>query len=125
MENHQPPRKTLGDYATQQGPWRNANTALSSNKALEMKPAFLNLITANQFMGLEHEDPYSHLNTFFELCDLMGVKEDENEGVYIRLFPFSLGGRAKVWLQTLVGHESTSWKDIEGRFIGKFFPPSR
>jgi len=50
MEN-QPLRRTLGDYATQQGLWRCTNVAASSkNKVVEMKPAFLNLISAR------HED---------------------------------------------------------------------
>jgi len=46
-----PPRRTLGDYAMR-------------TRALEMKPAFLSLISTHQFTAMDHEDPYTHLSTF-------------------------------------------------------------
>lgn len=44
----------------------------------------------NEFFGLDNEDPYNHLTTFYELIGIMGM-DDKNEYVtYLRLFPFSL-----------------------------------
>jgi len=54
-----------------------------------MKPTILSLITFNQFTCL---DSYNHLSTFYELCETMGISEDE-EATYLRLFPFSLIGK--------------------------------
>ena len=60
-----------------------------------MKPAFLSLISSHQFTGMDNEDPYTHLSTFYELIGTMGFQEGDLEHVYMRLFPFSLAGKAK------------------------------
>jgi len=121
-------RRTLGDYATQQGP-RNLSSIVmppfTNNRAVEMKPAFLSLISSNQFVGLDHEDPYTHLSTFYELCSTMGVSTEEEEAVYLRLFPFSLTGKAKTWLQSHPNQSLTDWSDVESKFLARFFPLSR
>jgi len=65
-----------------------------------MNPIILSLISSNQFAGLDNEDPYNHLATFYELCGTMGIVEENEEVAYLRLFPFSLSGKAKTWLQS-------------------------
>jgi len=44
---------------------------------------------------MEHEDPYSHLDTFYELVGIMSFQSADIETVYMRLFPFSLAGKAE------------------------------
>nr|KYP63753.1 hypothetical protein KK1_018335 [Cajanus cajan] len=90
-----------------------------------MKPALLSLITANQFAGMDHEDPYTHLSTFYEIIGTMGVPGEDEEAVYLRLFPFSLTGKAKTWLQAHPNQSLTRWEDVERKFLARFFPPSR
>jgi len=48
---------------------------------------------------MDHEDPYTHLSTFYELTGTMGFGDAEIDAVYLRLFPFSLAGKAKDWLK--------------------------
>jgi len=60
-----------------------------------MKPAFLNLINTHQFTGMHHEDPYTHLSTFYELVGTMGFQSSDIENFYLCLFPFLMAGRAK------------------------------
>jgi len=60
-----------------------------------MKPTFLNLISSHQVTGMENEDPYTQLSTFYELVGTMGFEEGDIETVYLRLFPFSLVDKAK------------------------------
>jgi len=45
---------------------------------------------------MEHEDPYSHLDSFYELVGTMDFQSADIEIVYMRLFPFSLTGKAKL-----------------------------
>ncbi|ESW13159.1 hypothetical protein PHAVU_008G172600 [Phaseolus vulgaris] len=49
---------------------------------------------------MDEEDPYTHLSTFYELVGTMVFEEDDIESVYLRLFPFSLVGKAKEWLKS-------------------------
>jgi len=44
---------------------------------------------------MNHEDPYTHLSTFYELVGTMGFEEKDLESMYLRLFPFSLPGKVK------------------------------
>jgi len=95
-EEAPPPRRTLGDYAIHQGPIHFSSIVIpTTNKALEMKPRFLTLISTNQFIAMDHEDPHTHLARFYELVGTMGFQSADIENVYMRLFPFSLAGKAK------------------------------
>src|SRR3954471_25083604 len=71
-----------------------ATSALS----YEIKPALLNFVMKEQFSGAREDDAL-HLNNFVELCDMQKCKEVDGDIVKLKLFPFSLRGRAKAWLQ--------------------------
>jgi len=86
-----PPRRTLGDYAMYQRPRHFFSIAiLATNRSLEMKPTFLTLISTNQFTTMDHEDPHTHLATFYELVGTVGFQSSDLQNVYMRLFPFLL-----------------------------------
>jgi len=89
-----------------------------------MKPTYLTLISSNQFNGLDHEDPYTHLSTFYELTATMRFEKRDKEAIYIRLFPFSLAGKAKDWLNFHPNQSLTRWNEVEEKLLQKFFPPS-
>jgi len=90
------PKRTLGDYAMQQGPRHFSSIAIpATTRALEMKPAFLSLISTHEFTTMNHEDQYTHLATFYELVGTMGFQLGDIENVYMLLFPFSLVGKSK------------------------------
>ena len=89
-----------------------------------MKPAFLTLISTNQFTAMDHEDPHTHLATFYELVGTMGFQTGDLKNVYMRLFPFSLAGTAKEWLISHPNQSLTKWKDVEEKKICKDFSQS-
>ena len=86
-----------------------------------MKPFFLSLINTHQFAGMDLEDPYTHLSTFYELVETMGFEENDIESVYLRLFPFSLARKAKEWLKSHPNQSLSSWNDVEEKFLHRFF----
>jgi len=60
-EQAPPPRRTVGDYATQQGPKNYSSIAIPvTTRVLEMKLVFLSLISTHQFTAMDHKDPYTH-----------------------------------------------------------------
>jgi len=70
-----PLRRILGDYAMQQGPRHFSSIAIpNTTKSVEMKPTFLSLISNHQFTGMDREDPYTHLSTFYELLTLWDLE---------------------------------------------------
>src|SRR4051812_40501449 len=90
----------------------------------EIKPALLNLVMKHQFSGAG-EDSALHLNSFVELCDMQKYKEVDGDIVKLKLFPSSLRGRAKEWLQSLPRNSIDSWDKCKDAFTGKYYPPAK
>ena len=63
-----------------------------------------------------------HLNHFFELCDMQNYKEVDGDIVKLKLFSFSLRGRAKEWLQSLPRNSIDSWDKCKDAFIWEVLP---
>jgi hypothetical protein len=67
----------------------------------KIKPALLNLVMKEQFSGASSDDVAAHLNNFVELCEMQKYKDVDDNIIKLKLFPFSLRGRAKDWLLSL------------------------
>lgn len=101
----------MGDQATKLCDFTNtANAQFISNPItsleitadfFEVSPGLLNLIAKEQFGGSASEDASMHLHDFCEMCDMQKFKNVENNIVKLKLFPFSLRGKAKDWLLSL------------------------
>jgi len=90
-----------------------------------MKLALLQLISSHSFFGLDHEDPHTHMYAFYELCGSVGVAELEKKAIILRMFPLSLIGKATAWLQSQSNQSLIDWKDVEMKFLARFFPSPR
>jgi hypothetical protein len=74
----------------------------STNKNFyEIKPALLNLVMKEQFSSVSTNDAAAHLNNFVEVCETQNYKDVGGDIIKLKLFPFSLRGRAKDWLLSL------------------------
>jgi hypothetical protein len=91
----------------------------------EIKPALLNLIMKEQFSGASTDDAAAHLNNIVELCEMQKYKDVDGNIIKLKLFPFSLRGRAKDWLLSLPRHSIDSWDKCKDAFIGKYYPPAK
>ena len=66
-----------------------------------------------------------HLTNFLEVCDTIKYNGVTEEALRLRLFPLSLGDRAKHWLTSQPSDSITLWNDLVQKFLTKFFPPSK
>jgi hypothetical protein len=83
----------------------------------EIKPALLNLVMKEQFSGVSTDDAVGHLNNFVELCEMQKYKDVDGDIIKLKLFPFSLRGRAKDWLLSLPRNSIDSWVKCKDAFI--------
>jgi hypothetical protein len=91
----------------------------------EIKPALLNLVMKEQFSGVSTDVAAAHLNNFVELCEMQKYKDVDGDIIKLKLFPFSLRGRAKDWLLSLPRNSIDSWVKCKDAFIGKYYPPAK
>lgn len=96
-----------------------------ATRQYEMKTGLLQIIYANPFAGLDHEDPYIHLTKFYELAGTLGALKAEEVSDFMRLFPYSLIGKAKDWYLDQPTETMTNWNVLEEIFLNKFFPHNR
>ena len=89
----------------------------------ELKPVTLQMLQNILFHGLPNENPNMHLTNFLEVCDTIKYNGVTEEALRLRLFPLSLGDRAKHWLTSQPPDSITSWNDLVQKFLTKFFPP--
>ena len=61
----------------------------------ELKPGVIHMVQAIPFCGLATEDANNHLQQFLEICSTFNMKGAAPDAVKLRLFLFSLIGKAK------------------------------
>ncbi|KAL6319766.1 hypothetical protein AAG906_036824 [Vitis piasezkii] len=54
-----------------------------------------------QFHGMENENPYTHIKDFEEVCHTFQEETASIDLMRLKLFPFTLKDKAKVWLSSL------------------------
>nr|GFA93149.1 reverse transcriptase domain-containing protein [Tanacetum cinerariifolium] len=91
----------------------------------ELKHSLINLVQNKQFFGHEKEDPHAHLRYFNKITSTMRVSNVPNSMIKLMLFPFSLEGAARIWLEKEPPRSILTWDDLVSKFINQFFPPSK
>nr|GEZ12572.1 hypothetical protein [Tanacetum cinerariifolium] len=89
----------------------------------ELKHTLINLVQSNQFT--ERQDPHKHLRFFNKVTSTFRHPEVPNTTVKLLLFPFSLEGEARIWLDKEPPRSILTWEDLVLKFINQFFPPSK
>ena len=62
--------------------------------------SLIQLIQGNMFHGLPSEDPYTHLATYIEICNMVKIAKVPKDAIHLNLFSFFLAGEAKRWLHS-------------------------
>ncbi|GJU84040.1 hypothetical protein Tco_1291586 [Tanacetum coccineum] len=65
----------------------------------ELKHGLLNLVQNKQFFGHDKEDPHAHIRYFNKITSTMKFPNVPSTSVKLMLFPFSLEGAARIWLE--------------------------
>ena len=114
--------KTLRDFSVPSA----ANVVTGPNVDVgdvnfELKSSLINMVQASPFCGKPNEDANAHLQNFLELCKTVTIRGVTADAIRLRLFPFSLLGKAKQWFYQNKEVVST-WDKCSTVFLAKFFP---
>ncbi|GJZ11435.1 reverse transcriptase domain-containing protein [Tanacetum coccineum] len=85
----------------------------------------LNLVTAISFHDFANDDPHSYIRRFTKITQTIKLNQVPHDIIKLILFPFSLEGAARTWLEREPPNSITTWDDLVSKFVNQFFPLSR
>ncbi|VFQ79478.1 unnamed protein product [Cuscuta campestris] len=125
-QNDVPNRRTLSDYVTP--PVAEHNIIIPPDVTannFEIKPAVIHMVSSNEFGGGPTEDPHNHITKFLRACNMIKIHGVPTDAIRLRLFLFSLRDRAQSLLDSFPDNHFTTWDQLHGEFLKRFFPPSK
>ncbi|GJT45074.1 reverse transcriptase domain-containing protein [Tanacetum coccineum] len=133
IENQAPPVVTMDDTRTMaqllEAPTVGYEDAIVVPEItadnFELKHGLLTLVQNKQFFRHDKEDPHAHIRYFNKITSTMKFPNVPSTSVKLMLFPFSLEGAARIWLEKEPPRSILTWDDLVSKFINKFFPPSK
>ncbi|GJT07714.1 reverse transcriptase domain-containing protein [Tanacetum coccineum] len=133
IENQDPPVVTMADTRTMaqllQAPTEGYEDAIVvpaiTADNFELKHGLLTLVQNKQFFGLDKEDPHAHIRYFNKITSTLKFPNVPSTSIKLMLFPFSLEGAARIWLEKEPPRSILTWDDLVSKFINQFFPPSK
>ncbi|GKA75281.1 putative reverse transcriptase domain-containing protein [Tanacetum coccineum] len=78
----------------------------------ELKHSLINLVTSKQFLGFEKEDPHAHIRYFYKITSTLKYKDVTETSIKLMLFPFSIDGPARIWLDKEPSRSILTWDDL-------------
>nr|GEW14931.1 hypothetical protein [Tanacetum cinerariifolium] len=89
----------------------------------ELKHGLLTLVQNKQFLRHDKEDPHAHIRYFNKITSTLKFPNVLNTLIKLMLFPFSLEGAARIWLEKEPTRSIFTWDDLVSKIINQFFPP--
>nr|GEV72508.1 hypothetical protein [Tanacetum cinerariifolium] len=133
LEELSPPIVTMADQRTMaqllQAPTEGYKEAIVvptiTADNFELKHGILTLVQNKQFFGHDKEDPHAYVRYFNKITSTLKFPNVSNTSIKLMLFPFSLEGAARIWLEKEPPRSIFTWDDLLSKFINQFFPPSK
>nr|GEY98237.1 reverse transcriptase domain-containing protein [Tanacetum cinerariifolium] len=133
LEELSPPIVTMADQRTMaqllQAPTEGYEDAIVvpaiTVDNFELKHGLLTLVQNKQFFGHDKENPHAHVRYFNKTTSNLKFPNVPNTSIKLMLFPFSLEGAARIWLEKEPPRSIFTWDDPVSKFINQFFPPSK
>nr|GEU59029.1 hypothetical protein [Tanacetum cinerariifolium] len=89
----------------------------------ELKHSLINMMNSDQFFRLEKDNPHDHIRWFNKITSTIKYKDVLNSAIKLMLFPFSLAGATRRWLEKEPPRSILTREDLVSKFINEFFPP--
>lgn len=114
-------KKTLREFAAPSADNVPVDPAVNMGHIdFDLKSSLITMAQASPFCGKLNEDASAHLQQFLEIYSTYTVKGVSSDAVRLRLFSFSLLGKAKQWFYANRMTVNT-WDRCSTAFLSKFF----
>ncbi|GJW24819.1 reverse transcriptase domain-containing protein [Tanacetum coccineum] len=86
----------------------------------ELKHSLINMMTSDQFFGLEKDNPHDHIRWFNKIPSTIKYKDVPNSAIKLMLFLFSLAGAARRWIEKEPPRSITNLRNEISNFEQRF-----
>ncbi|GJR70881.1 hypothetical protein Tco_0016946 [Tanacetum coccineum] len=77
------------------------------------------------FSRNKNEDAHDHVDRVLNIVSLFNIPGVSQDAVLLRVFPFTLTGSAKRWVDRLTPGAVNTWDLLKKAFIQRYCPPSK
>ncbi|GJY49159.1 reverse transcriptase domain-containing protein [Tanacetum coccineum] len=95
------------------------------NVNFKIKSQFMRELREDTFSGNKNDDAYEHVEQVLDIVSLFNIPGVSHDAVKLCVFPITLTGAAKRWVDRLPPRTVDSWDLLKKAFIQRYCPPSR
>ncbi|GJU66791.1 hypothetical protein Tco_1253050 [Tanacetum coccineum] len=95
------------------------------NVNFEIKSQFMWELKVDGFSGNKNDDAHEHVERVLYIVSLFNILGVSHDVVMLRVFPITLTGAAKRWVDRLPPQTVDSWDLLKKAFIQRYCPPSK
>ena len=114
--------KTLGEYGAPSRHYLSSPIKFAEGPFIPLRPELIHKVDETAFQGKEGEYPRLHIATFVELCTALKPIDVDLNSMMLKLFRFSLKGKALEWFRNLVENGIKNWEECIATFFRKYIP---
>ncbi|GJU28880.1 hypothetical protein Tco_1172469 [Tanacetum coccineum] len=100
-------------------------TKIGGNVNFKIKSQFMRELREDTFSGYKNEDAHDHIDRVLSIIGLFNIPRVSKDVVMLRVFPFTLTGVAKRWVDRLASGTINTWDLRKKVFIQRYCPPSK
>ncbi|GJX91594.1 reverse transcriptase domain-containing protein [Tanacetum coccineum] len=95
-------------------------TEIGGNVYFEIKSQFMRELRENTFSGNKNDDARDHVERVLDIVSLFNIPRVTHDAVMLHVFPITLTGAAKRWVDRLSSGTVNSWDLLEKAFIQRY-----
>ncbi|GJZ28031.1 hypothetical protein Tco_0572678 [Tanacetum coccineum] len=97
---------------------------IRGNVNFKIKSQFMRELREDTFSGNKDEDAHGHIDRVLSIVGLFNIPGVSKDAVMLRVFPFTLTGAAKRWVDRLAPGIINTYDLFKKAFIQRYYPPS-
>ncbi|GJS78678.1 hypothetical protein Tco_0728559 [Tanacetum coccineum] len=97
---------------------------IGGNVNFEIKSQFMRELREDTFSENKDEDAHNHIDRVLSIVGLFNIPGVFKDAVMLQVFPFTLTGSAKRWVDRLAPGTINTWDLLKKAFIQRYCPPS-
>ncbi|GKC13005.1 hypothetical protein Tco_1009787, partial [Tanacetum coccineum] len=102
-----------------------AKPEIGGNVNFKIKSQFIRELREDTFSRGKNDDAYEHVERVLDIVNLFNIPGVSHNAVMLRVFPITLIGAAKRWVDRLSPRTVNSWDLLKKAFIQRNCPPSK